>query len=171
MQYDYTLIRSSRRSVGIRILPEGTVEVRAPRFVSKREIDRVVESHARWIEEHRARVLEKAARFPEPDEEEKKVYIKYAREKLPPLIARYAAQMGVTPTGLTITGARTRFGSCSSKGRLSFSWRLMRYPDAAIEAVVVHELAHLKQMNHSPAFYAEVLRVLPDYYERKKLLK
>ena len=72
---------------------------------------------------------------------------------------------------MTITGAKTRFGSCSSKGNISFSYRLMMYPEPAREYVVVHELAHLVEMNHSKRFYAIVERYLPDYKERKKQLK
>ena len=72
---------------------------------------------------------------------------------------------------MKITSARTRFGSCSSKGSVCFSLYLMRYPAAAIDAVVVHELSHLRHHDHSPAFYAEVERWLPDYREREKLLK
>ena len=86
-------------------------------------------------------------------------------------MARYAAQMNVYPTGITITGARTRFGSCSPKNRLSFSFRLMDYPMDAIEYVVVHELAHILHKNHSAAFYAEIEKILPDWRERNKLLK
>jgi predicted metal-dependent hydrolase len=72
---------------------------------------------------------------------------------------------------ITITGAKNRFGSCSSKGNIAFSYRLMLYPEAAIDYVVVHELAHLLEMNHSPAFYKIVESVMPDYKERRKLLK
>ena len=86
-------------------------------------------------------------------------------------MAHYAAIMGVVPTGIKITSAKTRFGSCSSKNSLCFSLYLMAYPDRAIDYVVVHELAHIRQKNHSPAFYAEVAKVMPDYKERVKLLK
>ena len=79
--------------------------------------------------------------------------------------------MGLAPTAVKITSARTRFGSCSSKNSLCFSLYLMQYPPEAIDAVVVHELCHMRHRNHSPAFYAEVERWLPDYREREKLLK
>ena len=79
--------------------------------------------------------------------------------------------MGLAPAGLSITGARTRFGSCSAQNRISLSWRIMQYPEAAIDYVVVHELAHIKEKNHSDRFYAIVEQYLPDYLERHKLLK
>ena len=79
--------------------------------------------------------------------------------------------MGLRPAGITITGARTRFGSCSSKRRISFSFRLMQYPCEAIDYVVVHELAHLRHMNHSAQFYALIEQYMPDYKARRALLK
>ena len=83
----------------------------------------------------------------------------------------YGRLMGLMPTGLTITDARKRFGSCSGKNRISFAWRLMRYPEEAIDYVVVHELAHIRHKNHGEAFYQLIASVLPDYKERIKLLK
>ena len=86
-------------------------------------------------------------------------------------VAYWAARMGVEPAGITITAARTRFGSCSGKNRLSFSLYLMDYPAEAIEYVVVHELAHIRHHDHSTAFYGEVARYLPDWRARRALLK
>ena len=94
-----------------------------------------------------------------------------AESRLPALVSRWAAEMCVIPCGIRVTAARTRFGSCSAKGRLCFSLYLMAYPDAAIEYVVVHELAHLRHHDHSPAFYAEVERYLPDWRQRRELLR
>ena len=79
--------------------------------------------------------------------------------------------MGTSYNRVTVTSARTRFGSCSAKGNISYSYRLMLYPEPAIDYVVVHELAHTLEMNHSPRFWAVVEKYMPDYKERKKLLK
>ena len=79
--------------------------------------------------------------------------------------------MGVTPTGLKVTSAQKRYGSCSGKNSLCFSCFLMRYPEEAIDLVVVHELCHIREKNHGPRFYALLEQHLPDYKERKKLLK
>ena len=79
--------------------------------------------------------------------------------------------MGVRPTGIRITAARTRFGSCSAKNRLCFSWRLMDYPDAVIDYVVVHELAHIVHKNHGPRFWELVERYMPDYKRRRAMLR
>ena len=97
--------------------------------------------------------------------------MKRAKAILPGKIQQYARRMGVCPTGLTVTSAKTRFGSCSGKDRLSFSWRLMAYPEAAIDYVVVHELAHIRYKDHSRAFYRFIESVMPDYRDRIRLLK
>ena len=83
----------------------------------------------------------------------------------------YARLMGVQPAGVRITGARTRFGSCSGSNRICFSWRLMDYPEAAVDYVVVHELAHIVHKNHGPQFWALVARYLPDWRARRALLR
>jgi len=100
-----------------------------------------------------------------------RVYRNIARDILPGKIERFAARMGVRPAGLGITSAQSRWGSCSGKGRLNFSWRLMMAPEEAVDYVIVHELAHLREMNHSARFWAEVATVLPDYSERRVALK
>ena len=79
--------------------------------------------------------------------------------------------MGVTPTGLKITTARKRYGSCSPTNSLCFSCFLMARPEAAIDLVVVHELCHIKEKNHGPRFYALLEQYLPDHKERKNLLR
>lgn len=79
--------------------------------------------------------------------------------------------MNLYPTGLKITSARTRFGSCSGKNSICFSWRLMDYPEPAIDNVVVHELAHIAHKNHGPQFWALVERYLPDYRARRAMLR
>ena len=110
-----------------------------------------------------------ALRKPEPTLQEQAALIERAKEVLPPLVQRYAAIMQVQPAGISITGARTRWGSCSSKERVCFSYRLMQMPQEFIEYVVVHELAHLKELNHSLRFWAIVQSVLPDWKQRRAL--
>ena len=90
---------------------------------------------------------------------------------MPPKIAYYSEKMGLFPTGVRITSARTRYGSCSGKNSLCFSCFLMNCPDAAMDLVVVHELCHIQVKNHGPDFYALLEQVLPDWRERKKLLR
>ena len=90
---------------------------------------------------------------------------------IPGRVEHFAARMGVRPTGVKITSAKSRFGSCSGKNSLCFSWRLMAYPPEAVDYVVVHELAHITVKNHSRAFYRLVEQYLPDWRERRELLK
>ena len=167
----YRLVRSGRRTLALEITRECEVVVRAPMRLSQSRIDQFVADHGDWIAEHLERQRRRRAAHPEPTEEERREYIRRAREELPGRVARYAALMGLTPAGVAVTGARTRFGSCSGKNRLCFSWRLMQYPEAAIDYVVVHELAHIRHKDHSRAFYACVEQVLPDWRERRELLR
>lgn len=99
------------------------------------------------------------------------IYRKLARQLLTERTMHFAAGMGVTPTGLRITGASTRYGSCSGKNSLNFTWKLVMAPMEAVDYVVVHELCHIRQHNHSAAFWAEVAAVLPDYREREQVLR
>lgn len=165
------VIYCARRSVMLRCERDGTLTLRVPLGVWEDFLSRFLEEHRAWIDRHRAEIAK--------EEEKESVYtdeyVRALREKAKAIlkgkVGYYANIMGVSYGRITVTGARGRFGSCSSSGNLSFSFRLMEYPEEAIDYVVVHELAHRKQMNHSPAFYAEVAKVLPDYKERSRLLK
>ena len=168
---DYTILRSRRRTMALEVTREALVVVRAPMRVSGEAVAAFVASHEKWIENALARRLAHNAAHPEPTEAERAALIARAKAELPPRVAHWSAVMGLKPTGVKITSARTRFGSCSAKNSLCFSYYLMRYPDAAIDYVVVHELAHIRHHDHSGAFYALVERYLPDWRERMKLLK
>ncbi|MCD8212343.1 MAG: M48 family metallopeptidase [Oscillospiraceae bacterium] len=167
---DYTLIRSRRRSISVEITPDLTVLVRAPLRCPLSEINAFVDRHREWIARHMDRQRQHLENHPEPSAEKERILRERAAALIPARVAFYAGKMGLSPAGISITGAKTRFGSCSGKNRLSFSWRLADYPDEAIDAVVVHELAHIVHKNHGPDFYALVESVLPDYRERIKLL-
>ena len=167
----YMLIRSARKTLAIEITRTGEVVVRAPRRAAKARIEAFVAQHADWIAVHREKQLARLAAHPEPDEAERASLIARAKAELPGKVAHYAAIMGLYPTGITITSARTRFGSCSGKNRLCFSWRLMQYPDEAIDYVVVHELAHIRHHDHSAAFYRFIASVMPDHEARRALLR
>ena len=165
------VIRSGRKTLALQISPQGELIVRAPRRCPQARIDEMIASHQGWIARHKAMQQNRRAAHPEPTEEERRALLQRAKEELPRRVAHFAEIMGLCPAGVTITGARTRFGSCSAKNRLCFSWRLMAYPAEAVDYVVVHELAHLVHKNHGPDFYALVARYLPDYKERQRLLK
>lgn len=168
---DYTVIRSRRRTMALEVTRDALIVVRAPMRASDETIAAFVMSHEAWLKLALERRCKHNAAHPEPTESERAALIARAKEELPPRVAHWSTIMGLKPTGIKITSARTRFGSCSAKNGLCFSWYLMRYPDAAIDYVVVHELAHIRHHDHSPAFYALVERYLPDWRERMKLLK
>lgn len=168
---EYTFIRSKRKTLSLEVTRDTQVIVRAPMRCSKAVIEEFVAQRESWITDAMERQRKRALQHPEPTAEEQKQLLRRAKEILPERVAYYSKQMGLTPTGIQITGATTRFGSCSPKNKLCFSWRLMSYPTPAIEYVVVHELAHILHKNHGKEFYALVASVLPDYKERWQLLK
>ena len=167
---EYTLVRSRRKTVAIAFDKEGNLVVRAPMRLGRDQIEALLREKAALIEKHRQKHAEyEKKRLPEPTEEERKAYIAQAKRVLPALVDRYSSLMGVRPASVRVTSAEKRWGSCSAKGSICFSWRLMRMPAGFIEYVVVHELAHLVELNHSPRFWAVVRAVLPDYERRRTL--
>lgn len=165
---EFRLVRSARRTLSLEISPEGELIVRAPQRLPASEIHRFVASKQAWIAKHQAkpRLL-----MPEATPLEEAALKAQAQAVLPGLVARYAAQLQVSPRYVKVTSAKKRFGSCNAKGGLCFSWRLMRYPLPAVEYVVAHEVAHLRQLNHSPAFYRVLESLLPDHRLRAQMLK
>ena len=164
----FPVIRSDRKTVGIQVKPGGVVEIRAPRRLAAFLIERFVWEKEEWIREA---VKNSPPPKQELSNEDQKRLKKLAKEVLPPLVEAWASRMGVRPAGIRFTSAKTRYVSCSAKGNLNFSLYLMNSPMEAVEYVVVHELCHLKHMNHSKAFWQAVERCLPDYKERRKKLK
>lgn len=167
---DYKVIYSGRRTVALTIKDGGLI-VRAPYGTTKSRIEEIVNSHLEWVNKNLEKWRIRNEKYDRlTDDDIKKLRLK-AKSIIPLKVRKYAEIMGIKYGRITISGAKTRFGSCSSKGNLSFSYRLMLYPDEAVDYVVVHELAHIIEMNHSGAFYKIVESVLPDYKERQKLLK
>ena len=167
----YTVIRSARRTIGLQIRQDLSLLVRAPLFASQRSIEQTVLAHRDWIEKTVQRLRERQQNHPPLSPEREQQLRQEAQRVLPELVQRYAEQLQLFPSGVRITGARTRFGSCSGKNSLCFSFHLMEYPMPAIEYVVVHELCHIRHKNHSAAFHALVASVLPDHCARRALLK
>ncbi len=170
---EYKLIRSARRSIAVEVTADGQVIVRAPRRMPQREIDSFVNERTGWIEKTVERMKNRRVRRTvaalTPDEiAEAKAR---AREVLTAKAAQYAALMGVRYKGIKITSAEKRLGSCSSAGNICFSYRVMFYPEKVIDYVVIHELSHLRHMNHGRAFYADVEKYMPDYRDAIRLMK
>ena len=166
----YTVIRSCRRTVALQVLPAGEILVRAPLLMGKTQIAQFVESKAAWISRQLTRQAERP-QLPPFSEEELRQLKKQAKAAIPPRVQFFAEKMGIPYGTVAIRSQRTRWGSCSAKGNLNFNCLLMLVPEEIRDYVIVHELCHLLEMNHSPRFWREVETVLPDYKIRRKWLK
>lgn len=171
-----TVIRSNRKTVAIQVNSNLSVTVRAPRSASEKDIEEILKKKEAWISKHIEKTKETKERFEaEPTEKlTREKVIALAEEALkviPERVEYFAKVIGVTYGKITIRNQKTRWGSCSSKGNLNFNCLLMLAPPEVLDYVVVHELCHRKQMNHSKAFWLEVEKVLPDYKEARKWLK
>lgn len=166
---NYRLKRSQRRTLSLELTGQGELLVRAPQWLPRGEIDRFVQAKEGWIAAHLARLAALPPRR-EPTPQEEARLRALARAVLPGRVEYFSQRMGLFPTGVKITSARKRFGSCSGKNSLCFSWRLMAYPPEAVDYVVVHELAHIAHKNHGKEFYRRVAQELPDYQRRRALL-
>lgn len=162
---EYTLIRSARRSIGIEVTPDGELIVRAPRMTPLRQITTLLEEKSAWIAHARrkASARTQAASTAPLTAQELETLRAQAKAYLPGRCAYYAQRLGVDYGRITIRTQRTRWGSCSARGDLSFNCLLMLAPPEVIDSVVAHELCHRRHMDHSPQFYAEVRSVFPDY--------
>ena len=172
--YQVQLIRSNRKSIAIEIRPDCSVCVRAPYRMMNGEINRFLREKNDWIEKH----LESMKKKQKELSQDEPLSVKEIRELadqalkvIPPKTAYYAKLLNVSYGRITIRNQKTRWGSCSSKGNLNFNCLLMLTPDEVVDYVVVHELCHRIEMNHSKAFWNLVESVLPDYKERRKWLK
>lgn len=173
---EYTVIRSGRKTVAIQLNQDLTVTVRAPWRASKSEIERILQKKKPWIEKHLDQMRRRKEHYDASgtdkltDEEIQELANK-ALKYIPERVAYFSKIIGVTYGRITIRNQKTRWGSCSSKGNLNFNCLLMLTPPEVIDYVVVHELCHRKEMNHSGAFWSEVEKVIPDYKEQVKWLK
>ena len=167
---DYTLIRSRRKTLSLQITPAGQLIARAPNRMSKRDIDAFVESKRPWIEAQLAR-LQARPQLPPLTREQVKLLSQKAAQVIPERVAHFASLAGVTYGRITIRSQYTRWGSCSAQGNLNFNCLLLCVPPEVLDYVVIHELCHRKQLNHSPAFWSEVETLCPEYKTHRKWLK
>lgn len=171
MAYEYTIIRSSRRTLALEISDDLKLVIRAPNRCSMAYIESFVNKHTDWIDSHMEKQRHRMESRKTLTEEEQNDLLMKAKEVIPPLVDRYAKMMGLCPSGVKITHAQKRFGSCSARNSLCFSLKLMQYPQEAIEYVVVHELSHIVHKNHGKEFYTLIESVLPEYKKMEALLK
>lgn len=171
---EYSIVRSRRKSVSIQVKASGQVIVRAPMRVSKKVINQFVLDNYEWIEktiekmEVRQQESEKLPRFTKEQIADLK---KTGKKEITALVEKYAPIVGVTYGRVSIRAQKSRWGSCSRDGNLNFNCLLMMCPEEVREYVVVHELCHRLEMNHSERFWAQVEKVLPNYKQLRKWLK
>lgn len=168
---DYKLIRSKRKTLSLEITENLEIIVRAPKRLSQKVIDDFVFSKSDWIEEKIKLISERVKNKKNYSNNDILILKQKAKRILPEKIEFWSNKMHLYPSNVKVTSAKKRFGSCSAKNSLCFSFYLFDYPDEAIDYVVVHELAHIKEHNHSKHFWKVVESYLPDYKEREKLLK
>lgn len=167
----YEIIRSRRRTLALQVTREGRVVVRAPLRYPADRIEAFVRQHEPWLQKKLSEQKERGSALPVLSREEEYACREQARQVLGEKTAYYARRMGVTYGRISIRGQKTRWGSCSAKGNLNYNWKLMLCPEKVQNYVVVHELAHRREMNHSKAFYRIVEEILPDYRDSIRWLK
>ena len=165
------IIRSERKTIAVEVSYKGIV-VRAPQKMPDEEITAFLKKKEKWIERTLQKIeTKKNATCDVLTSTEINELAEKAMAVIPEKVKHFASLFGVDYGRITIRNQRSRWGSCSSKGNLNFNCLLMFLPDEVVDSVVAHELCHRKHMNHSPAFYAEVERVFPDYRRCSKWLK
>ena len=169
-EFDYEIIRSSRKTLSLQITPEGKILARCPYRMPAARIEAFIQEKQGWLRSHLEKISARP-RQPRLTREELQALTAEAREAIPRRLAFFAPRVGVSYGRVTLRMQKTRWGSCSPTGNLNFNILLLLAPPEVLDYVVVHELCHRLEMNHSPAFWAQVERVLPDYRQRRKWLK
>ena len=167
----YEIKFSNRKTISIQITRDAILQVLAPIGTPPDTIEELIRTHADWIETHLKKMEKRVEATPQLSEEEIALLKNKAKIELTEMVERFSRFLDLKYGRITITSAKSRFGSCSSEGNLSFSYRCMLYPYEVQEYIVVHELCHLVHMNHSKEFYRLIASVLPDYKKRIQYLK
>ena len=170
---EFEVIRSNRKSIAAEIKLDKLI-IRAPMQATNEDINAFMLKNKAWIQKHLAEAMAKQQQIASVKKlsmDEIRQLADQALKVVPERVKHYAPLVGVTYGRITIRNQRSKWGSCSSKGNLNFNCLLMLAPPEVLDSVVVHELCHRKEMNHSDKFYAEVLRVFPDYWKWDKWLK
>ena len=167
---DYRIVRTARTTLCIRITQDAQVEVRVPYRTTDAQVAAFVRSKQTWVEAHLAqmRARKENRRILTPAQAE--LLRQRAKTEIPARVRFYAEKMRVAPRSISFRPLKSRYGYCTSDKRIVFYDLLLAYPPEAVDYVIVHELAHLLQMNHSKKFYAVLARILPDHAARRALL-
>ena len=210
----YTVKRANRKTAAIYVLKDGSIEVRCPKNINEREIEKFVNANRQLLETKTAGMREQALKknafavspgdsllflgerypletvdFPKmgfdgsrfyapggmPANDLKsgliKIYKSLAEQWLTSKTQEYAKIMRLNPVDVKVNSAKTRWGSCSGKNSINYSWRLIMAGERCVDYVVIHELAHIAEHNHGSRFWSIVEQYMPDCKEQKKKLK
>lgn len=173
-EYNVEVRRSKRKSAAIKITADMQIVVFVPLYVSDNEIEKMVISKSKWIDEHMLKVqstIDERSKLEKITFEQVKELADQAVEYIPKRVKYYAEKENFVYNKITIKNLVSRWGSCSTKGNLNFNCLLMLTPDYVIDYIVVHELCHLREMNHSEKFWTEVEKIMPDYQRAELWLK
>lgn len=173
-EYNVDVRRSKRKRAAIKITADMQIVVYVPLYVSDNEIEKMVISKSKWIDEHMLKVqstIDERSKLEKITFEQVKELADQAVEYIPKRVKYYAEKENFVYNKITIKNLVSRWGSCSTKGNLNFNCLLMLTPDYVIDYVVVHELCHLREMNHSEKFWVEVEKIMPDYQRAELWLK
>jgi predicted metal-dependent hydrolase len=157
--------RRARRYL-LRVDHDGRVRVTIPRGGSRRDADEFASRNRDWIRRQQARIV-----APAHTEDERRALQERAREELPPRLLELAAVHGLTVTRVSIRNQRLRWGSCAPSGHICLNWRLVLMPAWVRDYVLIHELMHLRRMDHSPRFWAHVEDACADYQAARQWLR
>jgi predicted metal-dependent hydrolase len=166
----HRLLRSKRRSVALIVTEEAKLVIRAPHRLPERYILRFVEQKRSWINKKIAEISSRPKTAPLSKEQEA-VYQGLAEKVIPARVKHYSALTGLRPNKVRISNAGKRWGSCSAKGTINISWRLLQFPQEVIDYVVVHELVHLVERNHGKKFWQRVEEIIPDHRALRQQLR
>ena len=171
---EITVIKSARKTVALQIKPDGTIYVRAPFNMTDSEVRDFVREKSGWITKNLKKLddIKQKNKMSTPFTQEQIIELKQkALLCIPQKVEYFAKRIGVKPAKITVRNQKTRWGSCSKSGSISINCLVMLMPGPVIDYVVVHELCHIKEMNHSKSFWREVERIIPDYKQRQNWLK
>lgn len=170
MEFNIRIIKSKRKSVDIEVKPDLTVLVKAPLFLSDDTIKKLVVKKTDWIEKRIKQIKENPS-LPLFSKKEIETLREKTRALVTPKAEYYAKILGVIYNKLSVKKQHSVWGSCSAKKNINFNLLLCLCPEEVVNYIVVHELCHLKQLNHSRFFWAEVAALLPDYKNARLWLK
>lgn len=167
----------------IHVADDGTVRVTIPRWGSKKDAAAFAEHERAWIAKQRRRIEQERARrsarpeavdsslasIPSPGEHD--AWRKRAKQELPARLLELAARHGVPVARVSVRNQRWRWGSCSARGHICLNWRLLKMPDWVRDYVLIHELMHVKRMDHSPKFWKLVAQACPAYQSARAWLR